>query len=156
MKIIKKIGILIALLTIPLSCNLFEEPYGEAELLDTYTRNEKGYIEEYFSFGSSSLISSDQEKPKPTEVLISYICTTIKITNSGNKNIYNSTINVSAKAGERTYYKTISLDITIAPGCSIYIPIEIEKPTKELLAVNSSNDSDWDLTSFKILSINFK
>ena len=131
------------------SCSLFDSPSGSCELLDVYTRNEQGYVEEYIAFGQSS---STQILPKKEEVTISFICTTVKITNTSNKNIYNSTINIQACAGDRTYYKTISLDVLIPPGTSIYIPVEIEKYTKQLNAGISDNDHEWDKSSIKILS----
>lgn len=135
------------------SCTLFELPKGECELLDVYTRDEQEYKEEYFAFGSSA---SQQRADKPQEVTVSYICTTVKITNTSNKNIYNSTINIQASARDRTYYKTISLDVLIAPGATIYIPVEIEKYTKQLAAVNKTNDAAWDKASIQIISFFFK
>lgn len=141
------------LLTMVSSCTLFDLPKGECELLDVYTRDEQEYKEEYFAFGSSA---SQQRADKPQEVTVSYICTTVKITNTSNKNIYNSTINIQASAGDRTYYKTISLDVLIAPGATIYIPVEIEKYTKQLSAVNKTNDAAWDKASIQIISFFFK
>ncbi len=84
------------------------------------------------------------------------ICTTIKVTNTCNKNIYNTTINIQANAGDRVYYKTVSLDVLIAPGNSIYIPVEIEKYTKQLNAEIKNNDSDWDKNSIKIISVSWR
>lgn len=140
------------LLTMVSSCSLFELPTGSCELMDdVYTRDEQGYIEEYFTFGTDGSTKNKHEDKKQ-EVLISYICATVKITNTSNKNIYNTTINIQAKAGERTYYKTISLDVVITPGSTIYIPIEIEKQTKQLAAVGTSNDDKWDKDSIKIIS----
>ena len=140
------------LLTMFSSCSLFELPTGSCELMDdVYTRDEQGYKEEYFTFGTSS--TSKDRAERAQEVLISYICATVKITNTSNRNIYNTTINIQAKAGERTYYKTISLDVLITPGSTIYIPIEIEKQTKQLAAVGASNDDKWDTSSVKIISV---
>ena len=139
------------LLTMVSSCSLFELPNGSCELMDdVYTRDEQGYKEEYFTFGTSS--TSKDRAERTQEVLISYICATVKITNTSNRNIYNTTINIQAKAGERTYYKTISLDVLITPGSTIYIPIEIEKQTKQLAAIGASNDDKWDKDSIKIIS----
>ena len=140
------------LLTMFSSCSLFELPTGSCELMnDVYTRDEQGYKEEYFTFGTSSTNKDRAERAQ--EVLISYICATVKITNTSNRNIYNTTINIQAKAGERTYYKTISLDVVITPGSTIYIPVEIEKQTKQLAAVGASNDDKWDTSSVKIISV---
>ena len=140
------------LLTMVSSCSLFELPTGSCELMDdVYTRDEQGYKEEYFTFGTSS--TSKDRAERTQEVLISYICATVKITNTSNRNIYNTTINIQAKAGERTYYKTISLDVVITPGSTIYIPIEIEKQTKQLAAIGASNDDKWDTSSVKIISV---
>lgn len=140
------------LLTMVSSCSLFELPTGSCELMDdVYTRDEQGYKEEYFTFGTSS--TSKDRAERTQEVLISYICATVKITNTSNRNIYNTTINIQAKAGERTYYKTISLDVVITPGSTIYIPVEIEKQTKQLAAVGASNDDKWDTSSVKIISV---
>lgn len=139
------------LLTMVSSCSLFELPTGSCELMDdVYTRDEQGYKEEYFTFGTSS--TSKDRAERAQEVLISYICATVKITNTSNKNIYNTTINIQASAGKRNYYKTISLDVVITPGSTIYIPIEIEKQTKQLAAVEASNDEKWDTSSVKIIS----
>ena len=139
------------------SCTIFDTPEGEAELMDSYIRNEQGYVEEYFTFGTSSVGgSSDHRTKKTEEVLFSYLCTTIKIKNTGKNYIYNSTISLEAKAGGRTYYKTVSLDISIAPGATVYIPIELEKYTKQLKAVNNNNDSEWDITSIKILDVSWR
>lgn len=139
------------LLTMVSSCSLFELPTGSCELMDdVYTRDEQGYKEEYFTFGTSS--TSKDRAERAQEVLISYICATVKITNTSNKNIYNTTINIQASAGKRNYYKTISLDVVITPGSTIYIPIEIEKQTKQLTAVGASNDDKWDTSSVKIIS----
>lgn len=140
------------LLTMVSSCSLFELPTGSCELMDdVYTRDEQGYKEEYFTFGTSS--TSKDRAERTQEVLISYICATVKITNTSNRNIYNTTINIQAKAGERPYYKTISLDVVITPGSTIYIPVEIEKQTKQLAAVGASNDNKWDTSSVKIISV---
>ena len=140
------------LLTMVSSCSLFELPTGSCELMDdVYTRDEQGYKEEYFTFGTSS--TSKDRAERTQEILISYICATVKITNTSNRNIYNTTINIQAKAGERTYYKTISLDVVITPGSTIYIPIEIEKQTKQLAAIGASNDDKWDTSSVKIISV---
>lgn len=136
------------------NCTLFDLPTGNCELLDVYIRNEQSYVEEYVTSGSAS--SSIQTKPKKEEVTISYICTTIKVTNTCNKNIYNTTINIQANAGDRVYYKTVSLDVLIAPGNSIYIPVEIEKYTKQLNAEIKNNDSDWDKNSIKIISVSWR
>lgn len=150
----KRIFTLVILTTISLqtSCTLFELPTGACELLDVYTRNEQEYKEEYFSFGNST---SQERADKTQEVTISYICTTVKISNTSKKSIYTTTINIQASAGERTYYKTISLDVLIAPGATIYIPIEIEKYTKQLAAVDTNNDAPWDTNSIKIISCHF-
>lgn len=140
------------LLTMVSGCSLFELPTGSCELMDdVYTRDEQGYKEEYFTFGTSS--TSKDRAERAQEVLISYICATVKITNTSNRNIYNTTINIQAKAGERPYYKTISLDVVITPGSTIYIPVEIEKQTKQLAAVGASNDDKWDTSSVKIISV---
>ena len=138
------------------SCTIFDTPEGEAELMDSYIRNEQGYVEEYFTFGTDSIDSSDHRVKKTEEVLFSYLCTTIKIKNTGKSYIYNSTISLEAKAGDRTYYKTVSLDISIAPGATVYIPIELEKYTKQLKAAGNNNDSEWDKSSIKILDVSWR
>lgn len=142
------------LLTI-LGCSFLDDPTGSVEILDVYTRNEQEYIDtfSFYSFGTST---SEHGVPKTKQITVSYLCTTVLITNTCNKNIYNTTINVKAKAGERTYYKTISLDVTITPGNSIYIPVEIEKNTRDLIAVNATNDSDWDINSIEIISVSWR
>ncbi|MBR5646296.1 MAG: hypothetical protein IKX23_06615 [Treponema sp.] len=136
-----------------LSCELFEPPEGKAELLDIHKRNEQGWIEGYFSGPTNS--SSQTYKEKEQEVLYSYLCATLKLTNLCNKNIYNSTISIQAKAGDRTYYKTVSLDITIAPGKSIFIPVEIEKYTKQLKAADTEDEA-WIFDSMEIIGETFR
>lgn len=131
------------------SCVFFEQPTATCELLDVYVKDEQEYKEEYFSFGSSA---SQQRVEKQQQVIISYICTTLKITNTSNKNIYNSTINIQAMAGNRNYYKTISIDVIIEPQATIYVPVEIEKYTKQLTAVDKKNDAPWNTDSIKINS----
>lgn len=148
--------LMIASSLITFSCSIFDTPTGEAELLDVYVKKEKGYVEEYFSWGSDTDYSHTNIRRKTEEVLVSYLCTTVKITNTSDRTIYNSLINIQATAGDRTYYKSISLDITIAPGAIIYIPIEMEKETKELIAVNNDNDKEWDKDSIKIISVSWR
>ena len=43
--------------------------------------------------------------------------------------IYNSTVSIQADTDKRTYYKTLSFDITIKPSTSIYIPVQFEIDT---------------------------
>ena len=152
----KKISIILTAFFL-VSCSIFDPPEGEAELMDSYIRNEQGYIEEYFTFGTSSVNDSqDHRVSKKEEVIFSYLCTTIKIKNTGKNYIYNSTISLEAKAGDRTYYKTVSLDISIAPGATVYIPVELEKYTKQLVAAGTDNDKPWDKGSIKIISISLR
>lgn len=150
---ILKFSFLVCFSVITSSCTIFDEPTGTVDFLDVYTRDEQVYVDEYFTIPSSSLSTKPTHEPKTQEVLISYICATLKITNTSNRNIYNTTVNIQASAGSRTYYKTVSLDVTIKPGDTIFLPVEIEKNTKELKAVGDNNDAKWNLDSFKIISV---
>lgn len=149
----KTITLILCLTSMLFGCDFFEAPTGTAELLDVYTRSESEYIDK-LSFWSGGTSGGSVKKEEVTTV--TYICTTVKITNTSDKNIYNTTINVQAKAGDRTYYKTVSLDVTIEPGNSIYIPIEIEKNTRDLKNVKDDNDAAWDLNSIKIISVSWR
>lgn len=111
--------------TITTSCKFFEEPDGSCELLDVYTKDEDD---------------------------MHYIRGTLKISNTSNKNIYNSTISVQAKTNKRTYYKTLSLDITIEPDSCIYVPVELEFKQKS----TESSKENWEANSLKIIGEKWK
>lgn len=81
------------------SCDFFDTPCGDVEIISTYTTNSGEYH---------------------------YLTVTLKISNIGNKDIYNSTISLKAESSIRTYYKTQTCNTVIKPNNSIYYPIEFQ------------------------------
>ncbi|MCR5063880.1 MAG: hypothetical protein K6A89_11415 [Treponema sp.] len=106
-------------------CKLFEEPEGESELLSVYTKD----------------IDDNH-----------YLNATLKISNTSDKIIYNSTVSIQADTNLHSYYKTLSLDITIEPDSSIYIPVQMEFTQKS----TETPKEEWNKSSFRILSETFK
>lgn len=107
------------------SCIFFEDPIGECELLSVYTKD----VED-----------------------VHYLHATLKISNTCNKNIYNSTVSIEGRTNLRPYYKTVSLDITIAPDDTIYIPIEMDFTQKN----TETPKETWNTSSLIILSQSWK
>ena len=103
------------------SCTLFKDPEGDCELLSVYKKD----VED-----------------------VHYIYATLKISNTSDKNIYNSTVSLEAATNLRKYYKTVSLDITITPGDSIFIPIEMSFTQKN----TETPKEEWNTGSFTIIS----
>ncbi|MBO7582424.1 MAG: hypothetical protein J6T20_01370 [Treponema sp.] len=131
-----KLGTTIILLFIVLQlngCKLFDAPCGNAELLSAYTTQE-----EY--------------KYETATYYIRYLNATLKITNTGNIDIYNSTVSISCESTEREYYKTVSFDITISPGSSVFIPIQFEFDTR----INDKQNEKWKTDSIKITNVFWK
>lgn len=131
-----KLGTTIILLFIVLQlngCKLFDAPGGNTELLSVYTTKE-----EY--------------KYETTTYCIRYLNATLKITNTGNIDIYNSTVSISCESTEREYYKTVSFDITISPGSSVFIPIQFEFDTR----INGKPNETWKTDSIKITNVFWK
>lgn len=131
-----KLGTTIILLFIVLQlngCKLFDAPSGNAELLSAYTTQE-----EY--------------KYETATYYIRYLNATLKITNTGNIDIYNSTVSISCESTEREYYKTVSFDITISPGSSVFIPIQFEFDTR----INDKQNEKWKTDSIKITNVFWK
>lgn len=107
------------------SCKLFADPEGESELLSVYTKD----------------IDDNH-----------YLNATLKISNTSDKIIYNSTVSIQADTNLHSYYKTLSLDITIEPDSSIYIPVQMEFTQKS----TETPKEEWKVNSFKILSEKFR
>ena len=105
------------------SCVLFEDPNGECELLSIYTK-ETGTTH--------------------------YIYGTLKITNTCDRDIYNATVSLQAESSKRMYYKTVSLDITVSPEESVFIPIEMSFTT------TGTETEKWKSDTFKIISASWK
>lgn len=114
-------------------CKFFETPEGKAELLSIYTTDE-------------------QYKHENTNYYIRYLNATLKITNTGSIDMYNSTISLSCETNEREYFKTVSFDITIKPGNCIYIPIEFDFDTR----LNGKSSEKWKTDSLKIINSSWK
>ena len=56
------------------------------------------------------------------------------------------------KYTEREYYKTLSFDITISPGSSVFIPIQFEFDTR----INGKPNETWKTDSIKITNVFWK
>ena len=125
MKIKLSIGIFLAMISLFTSCKLFADPEGESELLSVYTKD----------------IDDNH-----------YLNATLKISNTSDKIIYNSTVSIQADTNLHSYYKTLSLDITIEPDSSIYIPVQMEFTQKS----TETPKEEWKVNSFKILSEKFR
>lgn len=125
MKIKLSIGIFLAMISLFTSCKLFADPEGESELLSVYTKD-----------------VDDNH----------YLNATLKISNTSDKIIYNSTVSIQADTNLHSYYKTLSLDITIEPDSSIYIPVQMEFTQKS----TETPKEEWKVNSFKILSEKFR
>ncbi len=97
------------------SCSFFSYPEATTELVSTYTEESKPYY---------------------------YLYIVIKITNSSNKNIYNSTISIKADSTKRSYYKTTSSNITIKPENSIFITLELSFTKDETSQESTSKPSE--------------
>ena len=110
------------ILTLP-GCALFRDPTGECELLSIYT-NEVGTTHTIYG--------------------------TLKITNTCDRNIYNTTVSLQAESSKRMYYKTLSLDITVSPEEAVYIPVEMSFTKK------ATESETWKSDTFKILSASWK
>lgn len=131
-----KFGITLILLVFALqisSCKFFEAPQGKTELLSVYT-------------------SEEEYKYDTTKYYVRYLNGTLKITNTGSIDIYNSTVNFSCETSERQYYKTVSFDITISPGSSIFIPIQFDFDTR----LNGKTNEKWKTETLKIVSSSWK
>lgn len=115
------------------SCKFFEAPEGKVDLLSIYT------TEESYKYDS-------------TQYYIRYCNATLKITNTGNVDIYNSTISLFCETSEREYYKTVSFDITIEPENSIFIPISFDFDTR----LNGKSKEKWKSDSLRIISTAWK
>lgn len=115
------------------SCKFFEEPQGKAELLSIYTTDEK------YKYDSN-------------DYYIRYLNATLKISNTGSIDIYNSTVSLFCETNEREYYKTVSFDITIKPDTCIYIPVEFDFNTR----FNNKPNEKWKLDSLKIINAYWK
>lgn len=114
-------------------CKFFENPFGEAELLSVYSSESEYKIENKTEY-------------------IRYLNATLKITNTGKIDIYNSTVSIQADTDKRTYYKTLSFDITIKPSTSIYIPVQFEIDTH----TNGSSTEKWKDKTIKITGVSYK
>jgi len=97
------------------SCSFFSYPEATSEVISTYTKESDSYH---------------------------YLYATIKITNISDKKIYNSTISVKADSTKKSYYKTSSSNITIHPGNSIYLIIDLSFEKKANIVPSDENDHE--------------
>ncbi|MCR5437665.1 MAG: hypothetical protein K6E97_11445 [Treponema sp.] len=139
--------VLIALSTLLNDCKLFEQPIGMAELIDIYTYEDR--YEADTNTGYTVMTDS-----------VRYIGATLKISNICDTGIYSSTISIKAMSSKKiTYYKTVSLDITISPGSSIYIPVEMEinvKQKGETFNTKEENREIWKKDTIEIINEYYK
>ena len=115
------------------SCSFFKDPQGSTELLSVYSSQSEYTIDNKTEY-------------------IRYLNATLKITNTGSIDIYNSTVSIQAETDKRTYYKTLSFDITIKPSSSIFIPVQFEFDTH----TNGSSSEKWKDDSMKIIGESWK
>lgn len=101
------------------SCNFFSNPQAESQIIQTYTSDSGEYH---------------------------YLHTVIKISNTGNKTIYQTTLSLQADTNIRTYYKTTTSNLTIQPNNSIFITVDFnftdEEKTEETNADNKQSSEE--------------
>ncbi|MCR4954699.1 MAG: hypothetical protein K6A43_11570 [Treponema sp.] len=102
------------------NCQLFSNPTGESQIIQTYSTDSGEYH---------------------------YLHTVIKVSNNGNKTIYQTTINIQADTNIRSYYKTTTSNLTIQPDSSIYITVDFSFKNE-----TENNEEQWNEDSIKILS----
>lgn len=111
-------------------CTFFESPKGNSEIISVHTRN---YAETH------------------------YLSITIRLSNVGNKNIYNSTISVQADSTKKTYYKTATSNTIINPNNEIYFIIELNFTDDKETNIDDNTKEDenkeiWKEDSVKIIN----
>ena len=115
------------------ACSFFKDPQGSAELLSVYS-------------------SQSEYKFENKTEYVRYLNATLKITNTGSIDIYNSTVSIQAETDKRTYYKTLSFDIIIKPSSNIFIPVQFDFDTH----INGSSSEKWKDNSMKIIEVSWK
>lgn len=122
----------ISLLFLMAGCTLFDAPEGtvEVELGSVHTRI---------------------EQPTATEEIV-YCSADLKITNTGNKTIYNCTVSVTAKSDKDIeHFISLSYDVNIPPSQSVYVTAEwslIRKvSTKTTTSTSGSSTSSTSNTT---------
>lgn len=105
-------------------CNWFESPKGEVEIVSVYSAEDELYR---------------------------YCFAEVKITNTGNCDIYTSNLSAKACSNKNTYYKSASLSTVIAPGKTLYITIDfsipLTKEEKETVSTTSTTSTGTTNTS---------
>ena len=105
------------------SCSFFSSPQASSEIISTYTNDSDEYH---------------------------YLSAVIKVSNTGNKTIYQTVISLQADTNIRTYYKTTSSSLTIQPANSVFITVDFSfKDEKE---TDESEKEAWIEDSVKILN----
>ena len=110
------------------SCTFFSSPQASSEIISTYTNDSDEYH---------------------------YLSAVIKVSNTGNKTIYQTVINLQANTNIRTYYKTATSTLTIQPSNSIFLTVDFSFTEEEK---NEDKDSSseqnvkekWILDSVKV------
>lgn len=130
----KFLGLLVMILFA--GCTLFDAPEGDVEL-------------------SPRSVHIRSEKVSPTEEIV-YCCADIKVTNTGNKTIYDCTVSAVATSDKGIeHYISMHCDVNIPPSKSVYLKIEwqlvkkIETKTETTTETNTeiSEDSEGESSS---------
>ncbi len=119
-------GILLTVLVT--GCTLFEQPEGTVEL----------------EMGS---VHTRIEQPTATEDIV-YCTVDLKITNTGNKTIYNCTVSAIAKSDKDIeHYISLSYDVNIPPSQSVYVTAEWSLVRKIRTTTSTSSGSSSSSTT---------
>ena len=111
------------------SCSFFSSPQASSEIISTYTNDSDEYH---------------------------YLSVVIKVSNTGNKTIYQTVISLQADTNIRTYYKSATSSLTIQPGHSVFITVDFSFKDEENDDKTSSSEQKdqekWIEDSVKILN----
>ena len=104
-KLLESFGTTLLLLLLLSSCTFFSAPEGIAELSETS-------------------VHTRTERPTASEEVV-YCSTDVKITNTGDKTIYNCTITAVATSDKGIeHYISLNYDVNIPPSQSLYVTVE--------------------------------
>ncbi|MBP5174420.1 MAG: hypothetical protein ILP07_00715 [Treponema sp.] len=101
----KLFGLILSLLFLQTSCTFFNAPEGIVELRETS-------------------VHTRTERPTASEEIV-YCSADVKITNTGDKTIYNCTITAVATSDKGIeHYISLNYDVNIPPSQSLYVTVE--------------------------------
>lgn len=118
-------------------CSFFEQPEGTVEL----------------EMGS---VHTRIEQPTATEEIV-YCTVDLKITNTGDKTIYNCTISATAKSDKDIeHFISLNYDVNIPPSQSIYVTAEwsLIRKVKTTTTTSSGISSSSSTSTATVLSTN--